>query len=108
MASIHLLNKATSPLQPEEVSPGIWESGLWLVSTGRAESLIGHPIHFHHRKADAAFLSGIVTNYRRELYTTGEGRSTMRTVFIFAPAADRGAVFTGPEGWTPAGVKYIS
>jgi hypothetical protein len=108
MPSIHLLNKATSPLQPEEVSAGISESGLWRVSTERAESLKGHPIHFHRRKADAAFLSAIVTDYRRELYNTDEGRTTMRTVFIFAPTADPGAVFTGPEGWTPAGVKYIS
>ncbi len=43
MPSIHLLNKATSPLQPVEISPGIWESGLWLVSIERAESLKGHP-----------------------------------------------------------------
>lgn len=109
MPSIHLLNKAASPLQPSEAPPdsGAWESGLWLVSAERAESLKGHPIHFHHRQADAAFLSGIVTDHRRELYTTPEGNTSPRTIFIFTPLSDSPDVFTGPEGWTPAGVKYI-
>ncbi len=107
MPSIHLLNKAdTHSPQPEETSPGIWESGFWRVSIKRAEMLKGHPIHFHRRKADATFLSGIVTGYRREPYTTAKNSTSPRTIFVFNPLP-HSEVLTDPAGWTLAGVKFI-
>ncbi len=86
------------------------ESGYWLVSVDRAVAMIGHPIHFHRAKVEVAFLSGIVTNYRREPYTTKKGNTSPRTVFIFTPGPEGlGAQVTASsDGWTPAGVKYTS
>ena len=107
MPRLHLLNQdgPQSP-QPSEISPGVMESGWWQVSDARANSMIGHPIHFHRRKALAAYLSGIVTGFRREIYTTSKGKSTLRTVFLFTPQPD-GQILADPEGWTLAGVRYL-
>lgn len=82
------------------------ESGWWLVSTERAESVVGQPIHFHRRKSAAAFLSGVITGYRRETYTPHRGKPSLRTVFLFTEV-DAAGVTTTSDGWTPAGVKLV-
>ncbi len=82
------------------------ESGWWFVSAARAESVVGHPIHFHRRKAEAALLSDIVTGYRRETYTPPKGRSSTRTVFLFTET-DSTEIATSADDWTPAGVKFV-
>jgi len=108
MPRLHLLNQAGQELpQPRHISPDVVESGCWLVSIERAEAMIGFPIHLHRRKAEPAFLSGVVSAYRRENYTSPTGRPTMRTVFTFTPGPDDQAV-TDSSGWTPAGVKFVS
>ncbi|MGB6219388.1 hypothetical protein [Haloferula sp.] len=107
MPILHLLNQEGPDYpQPKETTPGVMESGHWRVSVDRAEAVIGHPIHFHRRKAEAAFLSGIVTGYRREPYTTAKGNTAPRTIFIFRPQPDI-HVATDLTGWTLAGVKFI-
>ena len=107
MPSIHLLNKATSTLQPKEVSPGVWESGCWRVSVARAEELAGNLVYLHRQKSEPAFLVGTITSLRRELYTTENGNSSPRTSFIFTPAQHPADAFTSSDGWTQAGVKFI-
>jgi hypothetical protein len=78
MPCFHLLNKEGPEFpQPGHVAPGVMESGWWRISIKRAESAIGHPIHFHRRKAEAAFLSGVITGYRRENYTTAKGSGVL-------------------------------
>jgi hypothetical protein len=107
MPHLHLLNQEGAEFpQPGPTDSGEMESGWWLVSMNRAESVIGHPIHFHRRKAETAFLSGIVTGYRRETYTPPEGRPSTRTVFLFTEVDSTGTATT-TDGWTPAGVKYV-
>jgi hypothetical protein len=69
--------------------------------------MIGHLIHFHRRKAEAAFLSGVVTAFRRDPYTTSKGTTSHRTVFLFTPGPD-GHIITDTAGWTRAGVKLVS
>lgn len=68
--------------------------------------MIGQPMHLHERKAAAAFLSGTVTGYRREPYTTPKGKTSTRSVFLFTPE-ERGNVVTDSAGWTLAGVKFV-
>ena len=107
MPSIHLLNTDGPEFpQPWESSPGVVETGHWRVSPERADAMIGHPIHLHRRKAEAAFQSGIVTSYRREPYTTPKGNTSPRIVFVFSPTPDTN-VITDTNGWTLAGVKFV-
>ncbi|WP_379708932.1 hypothetical protein [Haloferula chungangensis] len=84
----------------------VMESGHWRVSIARAEAVIGHPVHFHRRKAEAAFLSGTITGYRREPYITEKGRTSTRTIFVFSPQPETHAT-TDVTGWTLAGVKFV-
>jgi len=107
MPKLYLLNQDGPEFpQPRETSPGVMESGWWRVSEARADSMIGHPIHFHRRKVEAAYLSGIVTGFRREDYTTSKGNISPRIVFLFSPEPEDN-ILTDPSGWTPAGVKFI-
>ena len=108
MPSLHLLNQEGPKFpQPCGSSQGGMESGWWRVSEARALSVVGHPIHFHRRKAEPAFLSGIVTGFKREPYTTAKDITSPRTVFQFTLRQDDPAT-TDSSGWTLAGVKYIS
>jgi hypothetical protein len=107
MPSLHLLNKDGPKFpQPCQVGSGLMESGYWRVSIERAEQVIGHSIHFHRRKAEPAFVSGIVTDFRREHYTTKKGNTSPRTIFIFTPTEDA-QIITDAIGWTLAGVKFV-
>ncbi|BCX46408.1 hypothetical protein HAHE_03160 [Haloferula helveola] len=107
MPSLHLLNQEGPEFpQPAETAPGVMESGYWLVSEDRACATIGNPIHFHRRKKDPAFLSGTVTEFRRDYYPPGDPKAKHRTVFIFTPDPHPSGSTT-PDGWTPAGVKFI-
>jgi hypothetical protein len=108
MPTLHLLNQEGPEFpQPSYVSPGIMESGWWRVSEARARSMIDYPIHFHRRMAEASFLSGIVTGFRLEAYTTPKGNTSPRTIFLFTPVPD-GHLVTDTTGWTLAGVKFVS
>lgn len=107
MPEIHLLNRESSPLQPRDLGDGVTESGFWRISLNRAQAVVGHPIHFHRRKAAPSHLSGIVTDFRRQAYTTPKGETSPRTVFVFKPDRDLEGTITSTAGWTPAGVKFL-
>jgi hypothetical protein len=109
MATLHLLNKPDPKLpQPTELGYGISESGAWHVSGARAASMLGADIHIHRSKAEPSFKAGLILDVERRSYSDPrDGKTKMRTYFLFKAIPNMQGATTNPDDWLQSGIKWI-
>jgi hypothetical protein len=87
---------------------GIWETGAWYVSETRAAMMVGATIHLHRTTADPSFLAGKIIGFERRNYTDPRnGKTKLRTYFLFRNIPGMEGATTSPDHWLQSGVKWI-
>lgn len=109
MPTLHLLNSPDVQLpQPKDLGNEIWETGAWYVSEVRAAIMVGADIHLHRNRDDPFFIAGKVTGSERRNYLDPrDGKTKLRTYYLFRNIHEMQGATTGPDLWLQSGIKWI-
>jgi hypothetical protein len=74
-----------------------FESGDWVVSIEKAESLIGARIYFFDKQADESYYGGVIESYH--LSPLNPEKKQDRVVFTFLADEEGRGFKAGADGW---------